>query len=94
VAIFFFFRKIIANLYNRKAFARFGPKNIKKGILCGNFLLFPEKYRQFYFLIVKSIRHIWAKKHFVENFHQPFGEKAFQKKLLNIHFLPKIKKSL
>ncbi len=58
VAIFFFFRKIIANLFNRKTFARFGPENIKKGILCGNFLLLSEKYRQFYFQNLKSIRHI------------------------------------
>jgi len=42
---------------------------------------------------LKIIRHIWAKKHFVENFHQSFGEKSFQKTIVqNIHFLQKKKK--
>jgi hypothetical protein len=84
---FSFFGKLLPIFLNRKTFARFGPKNIKKGILCGNFLLFSEKIPNFYFFILKSIRHIWAKKHFVKNFHQPFGEKDFQKNLFNIFFL-------
>ncbi len=53
---------------------------------------FLKNIPNFIFLFLKSIRHIWAKKHFVENFHQPFGEKLFKNKLLNIHFLKKKKK--
>jgi len=51
VAIFFFFRKIIANIFYGKTFARFGPKNIKKGILCGNFLLFLKNIANFIFKV-------------------------------------------
>ncbi len=46
------------------------------------------------FLNFEITRHIWAKKHFVENFHQPVGEKAFQKKFVKYTFLPKKKKKV
>jgi hypothetical protein len=53
---------------------------------------FLKNIPNFYFKILKS--HVWAKKHFVEKFHQPFGEKSFQKKIVKYTFSRKKKKTL
>jgi len=93
VAIFFFFRKIIVNLFNCKTFARFGPKNIKKGILCGNFLLFFLKnIANFFFNFEKYSPHL-GQKTFCGEFSPTIWRKSFSKKIVqNIHFLTRKKK--
>jgi hypothetical protein len=59
----FFFGKLLPIFLIAKHLPDLDPKTLKREFYVGSFLLFSEKYRQFYFLILKIIRHIWAKKH-------------------------------
>jgi hypothetical protein len=44
-----FFRKIMANIFKSQNIRQIWTQKHKKGILCGNFILFSEKYPQFLF---------------------------------------------